>query len=119
MNLGELRELIKDLPDDYEIVTSPGDATWWEVTARPALTPAAGAPGLLILDDGQEVTEQYWIPIRTGIETETEAEYDVVPADWEYWDGNANRWRAVGGFSWPPAYVVRVRPPASFWEGSA
>ena len=70
MTLGEFRELTHDLPDDYELVASPGDATFWETWAHyDAVLPSTDAyTGVVILSEGQEITEDYWIPARLGLD---------------------------------------------------
>jgi hypothetical protein len=119
MNLGEFRLLTAGLPDDYEIVTSPGDATWWEVSEHyEALqAPVAGAPGLVILADGQEVTEQYLIPIRLDLDEEVEMEFKDVPKDWEIKNQYTGEWLQAAGLDALPDDIVDARPGAAFWEG--
>lgn len=72
MTLGEFRKLTAALPDDYELVTHPGDATFWElreVHPNDVLEPLPGAyPGVIILNGGQEVTLDYWIAERLGLD---------------------------------------------------
>lgn len=69
MNLGEFRELTKSLPDDYEIVASGGDPRWYEVTLEDILHGIEGMmPGVVTLGEMQEVTEQFEIPMRLGLD---------------------------------------------------
>lgn len=81
------------LPDEYEIVSSPGDATYWETSEHyeHPLAPAFGGPGVVILDSGQEITEQYAIPFRLDLDEWVELEWRHVPPDhkeWEIWTGH-------------------------------
>jgi hypothetical protein len=121
MNLGEFRQLTAMLPDDYEIVTSPGDATWWEVSRYTYDHPVAGAPGLVILADGQEVTEEYLIPIRLDLDEEVTMPGRDVPPDWEIKDQGTGEWmqaaKVMRDWKPEPDDMVDARPGAAFWEG--
>ena len=90
MNLGDFRRLTADFPDDYEIVANAGDAVWFEVDAGAGdvLVPALGAPGVVILNGGQEVTEQHVIPYRLDLDEWVELEWQYVPRDWEIYIGD-------------------------------
>lgn len=69
MNLGRFRELTRNLPDDYEIVLTPGDATWWMSAGHVDILHAvADMPGVVSLAENQEVTEDYFIPLRLGLD---------------------------------------------------
>lgn len=87
MNLGDFRRVTAGLADDYEIVASPGDATWWEVhqpapdqimaaEVRVVQWPDYTGPvehlcsSVIILNMGQEVTEDFQIPQRLGLDDE-------------------------------------------------
>lgn len=118
MNLGEFRAATADLPDEYEIVSHPGDATFWETDMRAdVLKPVAGAPGVIILDGGQEVTEQYLIPIRTDLDDEVEMRYGDVPDDWEIkWQSTGEWVKATVGVGTLPDDLVDARPGAAYYE---
>lgn len=119
MNLGAFRLLTAGLPDNYEIVTHPGDATFWETDARPAMQPVAGAPGLIILDDGQEVTEQYLIPIRTDLDEDVDMPGTDVPDDWEVQNqvtGEWVTWSTVKPASIPECLIVTARSGNAFYR---
>lgn len=79
MNLGGFRRLTAGLSDDYELVTHPGDATYWELhdihpsDVLPASTGVLDGntehfPPVIILDSGQEITEDYNLPGRLGLD---------------------------------------------------
>lgn len=67
MNLGELRELTAHLPDDTDIVTHPGDATYWEFTDVRLFAPVLEHPWCVIFDGGQEVTLSLDLHHRDGL----------------------------------------------------
>ena len=84
MNLGDFRRLTAGLADDYEIVASPGDATWWELEMDSTILTAEvravdwadegitehACPAVIMLNEGQEITEDYQIPQRLGLDDE-------------------------------------------------
>jgi hypothetical protein len=119
MNLGEFRLLTAGLPDDYEIVTSPGDATWFEVSEHyeAVQAPVAGAPGLVILQDGQEVTEEYLIPIRLDLDEEVTMPGADVPPDWEIKNQVTGEWTSASAIAHDFNDMVDARPGEAFWKG--
>lgn len=117
MNLGQFRLLTAGLPDDYEIVVSPGDATWAETNldARDVLAPVAGAPGVIALYEGQEITEEYLLPIRMDLDEAVELEYHRVPDDWEIQWADGTWVKATAGVGAHPDDVVIARPGPAYW----
>lgn len=56
MNLGDLRRLTAELPDDADIVHHLGDATYWETFEIRIFPPVLEHPWCVVLDAGGEVT---------------------------------------------------------------
>lgn len=70
VTLGDLRRMTADLPDDTAVlIETEHCAEWCEVSApgMKYLPPSLDAPGALILDGGQEVTEDHHIGPRFDV----------------------------------------------------
>lgn len=53
MKLGELRALLKDVPDDADILIDEGDLQFAEVNLKYVLNPVLGHAHAVLLDMGQ------------------------------------------------------------------
>lgn len=62
ITVGELRDAIKDIPDDYEVMLENADVDDIDISnvnINSLYPPALGSPGLLILGGGQIVNSEY------------------------------------------------------------
>lgn len=70
MNLGALRAIIKDLPDDTEVLIWDGnEVTWFDVSDSEIIpaTPIHPRPAF-VLDTGECVELEFDLAVRTGVD---------------------------------------------------
>lgn len=88
MTVGEMKEAIKDLPDDYEVVIDGADVEDCEIAELhldSLYTPHLDHTGLVVLSAGQPISEDYDYHVRLDVALD----YDKGVR----WDEENKRWR--------------------------
>lgn len=79
ITVAEMKEAIKDVPDDYEIVMDNAEVDECEiasVTIADMYPPALGAAGLVVLRGGQVISAEYDYHVRL------DASFDFPSDSW-------------------------------------